>query len=54
MRWDDPSNKVVWFKVKGWDKTIPMLSPVIPQNWRDERVREDARGRPCPGYPMSV
>jgi hypothetical protein len=21
-----PSNKVVWFRVKGWDKTIPVLS----------------------------
>jgi hypothetical protein len=38
--WDDPSNKVVWFRVKSWDMTIPVLSPVIPQNWRNERGRQ--------------
>jgi hypothetical protein len=37
---DDPSNKVVWFRVRGWDIIIPVLSPVIPQNWRDERGRQ--------------
>jgi hypothetical protein len=40
MSRDDPSNKVVWFRVRGWDRTIPVLSPVIPQNWRDERRRQ--------------
>jgi hypothetical protein len=39
MGWDDPSNYVVWFWVKGWDRTIPVLSSVVPQNWRDERGR---------------
>jgi hypothetical protein len=32
--WDDPSNKIVWFRVKGWDMTIPVLFSVIPQNRR--------------------
>jgi hypothetical protein len=40
MEWDDPSNKVVWLRVKGWDMTISVLSPVIPQNWRDDRGRQ--------------
>jgi hypothetical protein len=26
--------------VKGWDRTIPILSSVIPQNWRDKRGRQ--------------
>jgi hypothetical protein len=41
MGHDDPSNKVVWFKVRGWDRPIPVLSPVIPQNWRDKRGRQE-------------
>jgi hypothetical protein len=40
MRRDDPSNMIVWFRVRDWDITIPVLSPVIPQNWRDERGRQ--------------
>ena len=32
-----PLNKVVWFRVRGWDRTIPVLSPVVPQNLRDKR-----------------
>jgi hypothetical protein len=34
---DDLSNKVVWFRVKCWDRTILVLSSIIPQNWRDKR-----------------
>jgi hypothetical protein len=40
MRWDDLSNKIVWFRINGWDITIPVLSPVILQNWRYERGRQ--------------
>jgi hypothetical protein len=32
---DDSSNKVVLFRVKGWDMTISALSLIITQNWRD-------------------
>lgn len=37
MGWDDPLIKVVWFRVNGWDKTIPVLSLIIHQNCRDKR-----------------
>jgi hypothetical protein len=50
MGQDDPSNMVVWFRVRGWDMTIqccPQLSLKIGG------TREDDRGRPCPGCPAT-
>jgi hypothetical protein len=47
MRRDDPSNKVVWFRVKGWDQCCPQLSLKIGG------TREDARGRLCPSCPAT-
>jgi hypothetical protein len=35
--WDNLSNKVVWFRIKGWDMTILVLFWVVSQNWRDNR-----------------
>jgi hypothetical protein len=46
----DPSNKVVWFSVKGWDRTIPMLSQL---SLKIGGMRENTRGRPCPGCPAT-
>jgi hypothetical protein len=33
------NNKVVWLRIRSWNKTIPTLYPVVYQNWRDEIKR---------------
>jgi hypothetical protein len=46
--WDDPSNKIIWFRVKVGTE----LSQCCPQlSLKIGGTREDARGRPCPACP---
>jgi hypothetical protein len=50
MRRDDHSNKIVWFRVKSCDMTIPVLFQL---SLKIEGTREDVWGRPYPDCPAT-
>jgi hypothetical protein len=45
-----PQIKLFWFKVKGWDMTITVLSQL---SLKIRGTRDDARGHPCHDCPAT-